>query len=238
MTPTRRVLLLLAGAATAFGRRAAAAPSAAASADGAADLARAAARTADILGKPPRIAPLAPAEIPKQVWDEMAGLYSGVGLPPPTRLDALHATLARSPELMRAHMELAVYLFRGKLPVRDRELAILRTAWLTRTPFEWGEHVKVIKRLAGGTTAEIERIRVGSTAPGWSDHERAVLRGAEELHANAMIGDATWAELARSWDDAQLLEFPILVGKYTSVAFLLNSLRTRLEPDNPGLTAS
>jgi hypothetical protein len=83
----------------------------------------------------------------------------------------------------------------------------------------------------------VRAIRQGSSAPGWNEHERAVLRGTEELAAEAMISDPVWAVLAKSWDEAQLLEFPILVGKYVYVAFLQNALRARLEPDNPGLSA-
>jgi alkylhydroperoxidase family enzyme len=208
-------------------------------ADGRADdLARAAARQADMAAHPPRIAPLPQEQIPDAVRTGMAGIYTGLGLQPATTFSEFHATLAKSPELMLAHLALAVYLFRGKLPVRDRELAILRVAWITKAPFEWGEHVKVFKRLASGTPEEVERLRQGSSAPGWSEHERAVVKGVEELFADAMISDPTWAVLAKTWTEPQLLEFPVLVGKYVSVAFLQNSIRTRREPDNPGLAAA
>jgi 4-carboxymuconolactone decarboxylase len=201
----------------------------------AADLQRAAARNAKVTGNPPRIAPLAQDQIPESVRGLVAELYSGVGLPPPDELSNFHSILAKSPDLMRAHLGLANYLFKGTLPVRDRELALLRTAWLTKAPYEWGEHVKVFKRLGRGTDAEVERAIVGSSAPGWTEHEQAILRGVEELYSEAMISDETWATLARTWSEPQLIEFPILVGRYVSVAYTLNSLRVRLEQDNRGL---
>jgi alkylhydroperoxidase family enzyme len=138
---------------------------------------------------------------------------------------------------MTAHLTLANYLFRGSLPVRDRELAILRAAWLCKAPFEWGEHVKIFKRLGRGTEAEVLRVRQGGDAPGWTDHEAAVIRAVDEFLTDAMISDPTWAVLARGWSEPQLLEFPILVGQYLGVAFLQNSIRVRLMPGNPGLTA-
>ena len=47
----------------------------------------------------------------------------------------------------------------------------------------------------------------------------------------------TWQVLARSWSEAQLLEFPILVGQYLGVGFLQNSVRIPLGQGNPGLKA-
>jgi alkylhydroperoxidase family enzyme len=249
MNLSRRGLLVFAaatggsgGAAQAGGmqaREAPACPPALEGTGGAADLARAAARDADQQGRPPRIAPLPEDQVPDEVRGEMGKLSAGVGLKaaPPGPVAAFNRTTAKAPELMVAHLTLANYLFRGKLPVRDRELAVLRADWLAKAPFEWGEHVKIFKRLGQGTEAEVARVREGSAAPGWSEHERAVLRAVEELLSDAMVGDETWAVLARRWSEPQLLEFPILVGQYLGVAFLQNSIRVRLMPGNPGLTA-
>lgn len=49
--------------------------------------------------------------------------------------------------------------------------------------------------------------------------------------------DATWAVLAESWSEKQLLEFPAVVGAYVAIAFQHNSVRMRLARDNPGLSA-
>jgi hypothetical protein len=50
-----------------------------------------------------------------------------------------------------------------------------------------------------------------------------------------MISDATWAALAHSWDERQLIEFPALVGNYIAVALIQNSLRIRLNEGSLGL---
>lgn len=113
---------------------------------------------------------------------------------------------------------------------------VLRVAWLWQAPYEWGEHVKLAKA-AGITSEEIERVTAGSAAPGWDDHEAALLRAAEELCADAMISDATWAVLAQRLDEQQLFELPVLVGQFTNVAYFQNALRLRLESHNPGLHA-
>jgi len=46
-----------------------------------------------------------------------------------------------APGLFRKWMPFAGKLLAGKLPARDRELLILRTAWHCRSPYEWGQHV-------------------------------------------------------------------------------------------------
>ena len=50
------------------------------------------------------------------------------------------------------------------------------------------------------------------------------------------VSDATWAVLARTWDEQQLIEFPMVVGQYACIAIVQNTLRVRLETGNPGLT--
>jgi len=194
------------------------------------------AREAYITGKPPRISPLQPGEYGEQGHETVAALRTALGLPPTAEVLEYVATMLRHPALLQRHVDLSVQLFKGTLSARDRELAILRTGWLCQAPYEWGEHVLIGKRV-GFTSEEIERITIGSTAPEWDEHDRAILRAVEELLADTMISDETWAALARTFDEQQLLEFPILIGFYQGISYLQNSVRFRLQPDNPGLSA-
>ena len=129
------------------------------------------------MGHPPRLQPLAPEEFTPDLWalkrqiDRAAGL-AGVN----EDVSEWLATVLRHPALLRAHTQLAVTVMDGLLPPRDRELAVCRTGWLAQAPFEWGGHVELAKRLAGMTSEEIEWITIGSTAPGWGEHDRAVLK--------------------------------------------------------------
>jgi alkylhydroperoxidase family enzyme len=153
------------------------------------------------------------------------------------RLPEIIRTLLRHPHLFNALTDVGIQLLsRGALSARDRELAILRMGWLCRAPYEWGEHVIIAKK-AGITSAEIERVTQGSKAEGWSRHEAAILRAAEELRADAMISDSTWAELAETLDERQLIELPALIGQYQAVAYYQNSLRLRPHEGNLGLAA-
>lgn len=144
-------------------------------------------------------------------------------------------TMLRHPDLFVRQTDIGIQLLgHGTLPARDRELAILRIGWLCKAPYEWGEHVHIAKK-AGITSEEIERITCGSSASGWSEHEQAILQATEELYENAIISDATWNTLAKRFSEKQLIELPILIGQYQTVAFYQNSLRLRLHEGNLGL---
>jgi alkylhydroperoxidase family enzyme len=191
------------------------------------------ARDQHVLGKPPRIAPM--GEVPEEMREWVVPLADyrreGVDIPP------LYGMLLHNPELLKRFKPMSShFLASGSLPLRDREIAILRVAWLCQAPYVWGEHVQIGKRV-GLTSEEIERITVGSNADGWSAHDRALLRAAEELRADAMITDATWATLADTLDAGRLIELPILIGQYQNLAGLMNSVRLPLTPGNLGLSA-
>ncbi|HEX7853488.1 MAG TPA: carboxymuconolactone decarboxylase family protein [Sphingobium sp.] len=143
--------------------------------------------------------------------------------------------MMRHPELFRLQANLGVQLLvDGFLPPRIREIAILRVAWLCGAPYEWGEHVGFAKQ-AGVTGEEIEAIIEGPDAPGWPDFERAILRSVAELRADSMISDATWAVLAETLDERQLIELPVVIGQYQAVAYYQNALRLPLHPGSKGL---
>jgi 4-carboxymuconolactone decarboxylase len=136
----------------------------------------------------------------------------------------IFATLARNSELFRAWMPFGAHLLTaGTLSGRDRELLILRTAVNCGSAYEWGQHVRIAEAV-GIDRETIDRVADGPDAEGWSDSEAALLRAADELRRDSKIGDATWAALAESYDEKQLIEIPMLVGQYHMVAFALNSL--------------
>jgi len=175
----------------------------------------------------PRLPPLAPAEQDDQARELLAGV-AGAG-----PASNIFATLVRHPGLFRRWLPLGGKLLAGKLPARERELLILRTAWRCRSEYEWGQHL-LIGRQVGLSDDEIDRVKVGPDAPGWPVADAALLRAADELHDDSCVTDGTWAALAERYDEHQLIEVPMLVGQYHLVAFSLNSLGVQREPGVPG----
>jgi 4-carboxymuconolactone decarboxylase len=180
----------------------------------------------------PRIAPLPEAEWTQEMRDMFSGNRpAALG---PSRTSNYRATLARHMDVFRKYSAYAgQLLMTGVLPARDKELAVLRTAWLCQGEFEWGSHVP-IARVAGLTDGDIERVTRGPDAPGWKTEDAVVLRAVDELHLNGTISDATWSLLAARYDERQLIEFPLVIGQYHTVAFVQNSLRIELDEGNLG----
>jgi 4-carboxymuconolactone decarboxylase len=177
----------------------------------------------------PRIAPLPGDDRDEQQRELLGGVGALTG--PATNI---FDTLVRHPGLFRKWLPFGGKLLAGKLPARDRELLILRTAWHCRASYEWGQHVGIAGS-AGVTDDEITRVPGGPDDPGWAAFDRTLLTAADELHGDACIGDATWAALAERYDERQLVEVPMLVGHYHMVAFALNSLGVQREEGVPGL---
>jgi alkylhydroperoxidase family enzyme len=193
-------------------------------------------RNEDILGHPPRIAPLDENNLPPEAHAAAVEMRKVLGLPENGFMPESFRMMLIHPELFRAQCQWGIALASGAIPPRERELAVLRNAWLCGAPYEWSEHVAVGKR-HGLTVEEIERCTLGSHSADWSEHDRAIMKGVEELHMDHMISDETWAMLAKTWSDKQMAEFPLLVGLYAATAMQQNALRYRLDSDRPGLAA-
>jgi alkylhydroperoxidase family enzyme len=172
----------------------------------------------------PRLAPLDPTEIDPELWDRLRGNM---------KLN-IFATLAHHPKLAKRQLVLGNHiLYKSSLSGRVREIAILRVGWLCRAEYEFGQHTE-IGRGEGLTDDEITRLTAGPGAPGWTDAERAVLRATDELHDDAFVSDATWADLGEHFTTEQILDLLFVVGYYHTISMVLNTLGVQLEPGKPG----
>ena len=172
----------------------------------------------------PRVDPL-----PEDEWDddtrELLGAISLGGAEPLN----IFTTLARHPKLLKRWLVFGNHvLFKSTLPARERELAILRTGWLCGAEYEWGQHVVIARELGLGDD-EIAAIAEGPSADRWSETDRALLAAADELHADSLVSDATWNELAAAYDAQQLMDLVFTIGQYTLVSMALNTLGVQLD---------
>jgi predicted cupin superfamily sugar epimerase/alkylhydroperoxidase family enzyme len=171
----------------------------------------------------PRIAPLTLAGADSDTHALLSRLTDIRGSD--TRLLNVFGTLAQHPELLRQWLGFATYLLRDStLPPRLRELVILRVGWLCRSPYEWGQHVHVARRV-GVDDATLQRLARGSTAADWSPEEAVALRAAEEIVGRHTVSSDTWATLASHFDTRQVLDLVFVVGQYQLVCAALNACR-------------
>jgi alkylhydroperoxidase family enzyme len=144
-------------------------------------------------------------------------------------------TMLNHPDLMRRWLVFGNHVLgKSTLPVRERELAILRVGYLCRSEYEWGQHVLIARR-SGISDAEIARVAAGPDAAGWSAADAALIRAADELHGDQMISDATWAALEKTWDRKQLMDLVFTIGQYHLVAMALNTFGVQRDPGVPPL---
>lgn len=173
--------------------------------------------------KQPRIAP-----VPREEWTEgqqelLAPLERS------RRPYNVFTTLANHPELFRDWLTFASHVLRrSTLPGRERELLILRIGWLCRSEYEWAQHVRIGKQ-EGLTDDDIRRIAEGPAAADLPELDRWLLTAVDELHADAMIGDATWQALSAVYDTRQLMDLVFTVGQYNLVSMALNSFGVQLD---------
>jgi alkylhydroperoxidase family enzyme len=200
-------------------------------------------REAELLGKPSRLPSIDRYEKADEVLAAThtlrANLFGDVPRLSIDEVPEIMVTMLPFGTLWERVMNLSMGVMgpASTVPIRDQKLAILRTGWLLQAPFEFGEHVKQARAL-GFASEEIARVtEQGSSAPEWTEHERAVLRFAEELRENVYVSDATWSVLSKSFSLEQLFELCVLVGQFTTVAYFQNSLRIGLEEGNEGLSA-
>lgn len=147
------------------------------------------------------------------------------------RLYNVFKTMANHPDLARDWLKFATHIMqRNSLPARDREILILRIGWLCEADYEFAQHARIGKSV-GMTDVEIARLRMQCEAPEWSDHERLLIRATDQLHADAMIDDATWQGLTKTYDQRQMMDLVFTVGQYNLVSMALNSFGVQLDPD-------
>jgi 4-carboxymuconolactone decarboxylase len=143
-------------------------------------------------------------------------------------------TVLRNQPLYAAWRPFARYLNSSTcVSRRDRELLILRTAWLMNSDYEWGNHVLAAKD-AGIADQEIDAIREGSQSPVWSPQEATLLRMAEELVGQAWLPDEVFGQLSSFYSEEQIIESVMLVGHYVMMAYLFNSVGIEREDGVPG----
>lgn len=138
--------------------------------------------------------------------------------------------MANNPDLGKAYNVFGKHiLVTNTVPLRERELVVMRVAWLVQSEYEWHNHVGYCLNL-GMSLEEIAAIKEGpDSAFPYSDFDRAVMRGCDELVRNNDICDETWAELSKGFDRKQLMDYVAMIGSYVQTSWMITAFRMPLE---------
>jgi alkylhydroperoxidase family enzyme len=170
-----------------------------------------------------RIAP-ASAPYPSSVQASLDAI-----IPPGMSPLWLFRVMARDERLFARFMG-AGLLDRGHVPLREREIVILRVCANNRSQYEWGVHVSIFSARAGLSEAEVQATLARDyTAACWSERDRLLLRLCDELSVSSEASDALWEKLAAEFSSEALLELLLLNGYYRTISILTNTLHMPLE---------
>jgi alkylhydroperoxidase family enzyme len=116
------------------------------------------------------------------------------------------------------------------LPVRLREIAVLRTAYLMDSPYELGQH-RDVARTAGLSADEIDAITSESD---WNEGrfaptELAVLQLATELLTTSSAAAETVDHVQGALGPEATVELLMVIGRYAGLALMLNALDVDLD---------
>jgi alkylhydroperoxidase family enzyme len=140
-------------------------------------------------------------------------------------------TLALVPDIFKMSTDALFALLQPgrKLEPRYRELAILRTAIVGDSRFEYSQHLKVARTLKI-SDEKIEAIKSWATSDKFEPAERAVMSAADELIGRNLVEDATFDSLKRHFSDEQIVELFYVIATYRMHGMLVRALH--LEYDN------
>lgn len=109
----------------------------------------------------------------------------------------------------------------GKLPGREREMIILRVAWMCRCRYEWGQHVEIGLR---NGLEDIDIVNISKGADAFSDEkEQLLIQACDEIFAEHTLRNATLQKLQTFYSDKLLIEITMLIGHYQMLAGVINT---------------
>ena len=173
-----------------------------------------------------RVEPVDPAR-----YTDAQRAYVASGAGASTQLNVCMQNLDVCRKVWELTLQLASH---HSIPVREKELLILRTAWLSRGDYVWARHSTGGGKTAGLTAEDLAKIVKGPGAPGWSAFDATLLRAADDLHTSRFISNATWKALSEKYDTSQLLEVVFTVGHYTVLSMFHNSVGLLLDDGMKG----
>ncbi len=121
-----------------------------------------------------------------------------------------------------------------ELPANLRELAILRVGYLTKSEYEFTQHIPIALQ-AGVRQRQIDEISDWATSAEFDERERAILRYTDEVVRNIKVRDKTFARLKDFFNEHAIVELTTVIGFYCMVSRILVALQVELEAGVSGL---
>ncbi len=149
----------------------------------------------------------------------------------PLRVWLTHPALAASAQRLGQYAR-----YDSSLPPVLSELAILVTARIWSSGFEWAQHAPIAAAAGHGATV-IAAIAAGRVPDLVDEAARAVFDFAVELHRDKRVSDATYARTEAALGIAGCVDLVAICGYYTLISMTINAF-TLADGDGPSLPAT
>lgn len=177
-------------------------------------------------------APRVPLITDDQRTDEVRKMFAAFEQVGGKNLDHHHVmkTYAQHPALSEPLLTFNAHLLGSStLPVRLRQIAILRVAWTRRCRYMWASHL-MLSLYNDFVEADFEAVKTGAASSHWSELERAVLTATDQLRDTSDLDDAAWTALELHLERRQIMDLLFTVGAYVMLAMAMNAMRIEREP--------
>jgi alkylhydroperoxidase family enzyme len=140
-------------------------------------------------------------------------------------------TFAHHPKLAELFSQFNIHILTtNTMPVKQRQIAIMRTAWITKATYMWSSHLNT--SVACGLSDDMFRpIQMGPDDPYFTDFERTIMLATDELVNDRTISDENWKKLMAEWTNQQMLDFMFTVGCYLTSAMVMRATGVQRMPD-------
>ena len=175
-----------------------------------------------------RISPLDRTEVAPNIADLYDKVFAQRGNVP-----NMFRVMAHRPEIfstMQAHF--AAILNTGTVPVKLKELIIVRTSQLNQTPYCLASHT-ILARKLGWTDNQLANLNEWARRDDFTPAEKAAIRLAETVTRDAhAVSDKQFAELRTHYSEGEIVELLCAIGLFNYFNRFNDALR--MEPTKPG----
>jgi alkylhydroperoxidase family enzyme len=173
----------------------------------------------------PRLHPVDEADLQEKTLASLAPYRDQDG-----RIYAIWATLAHHEDALRRYLVFSNHVLgKNTLPLKSRELMILRIAARAQAAYEWDQHVRIARR-AGLADETILAAATGAW-DGLDDLDRVLLTATDSLVDRQGVDDELWDRLTAHLSTEQIIDVLYTVGQYLTIATVINTLGVRTEGD-------
>ena len=137
--------------------------------------------------------------------------------------------IANTPSSFRGFTDLASsILLRSQFDPRKREIAVLRTAHVTGSLYEWTQHVRIGRNL-GLTEADIQAVQADGPVTGLDEESSMLCRVADEIARDVRLSDEALEWALSTYGVREACELILCCSYFNMLSCFLESTRVQLE---------